>query len=80
MLRQLLSAEEVRLVQLGPAPTPVRGVTETAVDGAPAPALFTARTMVLYPVQLLRPEISMVVAVEAGLTAVQLAPLLVEYW
>ena len=62
------------------APTPVRGVTETAVEAAPTPTLFTALTRILYAVQLLRPEISMVVAEEAGLTAVQLAPLSVEYW
>ena len=46
----------------------VRGVAEILPDAAPLPATFIARTLKSYEVPFVKPEISIVVAVEGGLT------------
>ena len=68
------------------APAVVRGVTDTAVDTVPEPAVFTARNFTLYAVPFTnvvvaseRVVITTGVAVSAGLNAFHVVPLSVEY-
>jgi hypothetical protein len=58
----------------------VVGVTETAgEDAVPLPAAFTARSLMLYVVPLVRPETVTGEGVPASVSA-QVVPLFVEYW
>ena len=55
------------------------GVTLTALDAAPAPTVFTARSLMLYVVALVSPVIEIGDVAAAGSRVVQLVPPSVEY-
>ena len=61
------------------APGVVYGVPETAVAAVPEPTAFTARIETWYVVPFVRPVMESGLVVAAGVRAVQVVPLSVEY-
>ena len=60
-------------------PGVVLGVTSTAVDAAPGPAAFTARTRTRYAVPFTSPVTAIGLAVDAGLLAIHVVPSFVDH-
>ena len=61
------------------APGVVYGVSVTVDDAVPAPILFTAFSFTEYEVPFIKPVIDTGLVVTAGLNAVYVEPLFVEY-